>query len=108
MNDNPALMQLLGLLEAIAANPMLYLGTTEPAQTDFALQTIWLTSTALQVPLDRKLYEQIVQEAGWDYNVGEVLAALRKTTMNDREISHELLRLHILLVQRMINSLAPN
>ncbi|GAA5531273.1 hypothetical protein [Herpetosiphon gulosus] len=99
------LKQLLGLLEAIAANPMIFLGTTDLVQIDFALQTIWLTSTTLQVPMDRKLYAQIVQEAGWNYNGGEVLAALRKTTLNNQEISHELLRLHILLVQQMINSL---
>lgn len=105
MNNHTALKQLLGLLEAIAANPMIYLGTMESSQIDFALQTIWLTSATLQVPLDRKLYEQIVEEAGWEYNIGEVLATLRKTTMSDQEMSHELLRLHILLIQRMINNL---
>lgn len=103
--DKQNILKIIKLLEDMYLDPYVNLGTIDPHQTRFALQIIKNTCTVFDVFWDRRVYQQVVHEYGWEYNANGALPSILAKGMTDLAATQELLRLEIETWRRINNQM---
>lgn len=93
--SNQNISKIINLLEDIYKDPYMYFGTVDPNQARFALQVMKNTCTIFGVFWDRSIYQQVVNESGWEYNANGALPSIQAQNMTDLDTTQEILRLEI-------------